>query len=149
FDELNRGIQHAIWRDNKVVQTTATQYNAFNNPIAEGPGDGTWNLYRHFDDLNHCWLSNAKTGVATITLRNLAGQETVSLQSATQDLSQITYTEDQLDDLMSLSTTDLERTETQRDAAGRKTVTTMPKYSQRDPNDPADAPLHIIASKSY
>lgn len=147
YDALNRPILMTLLRDNVSVETTASQYNTFGNCIAEGPGDGTWPLYRCFDVLNNCWADNAK-GYTTITLRNLAGQETVQLQSPTQDLSLITY--DQLNTVLSSwKITDLERQETQRDYLGRKIIQTKPVYSAPDNSYPADIPLSIVVGKNY
>jgi YD repeat-containing protein len=155
FDGLDHPVSMTILEDNKVFRISACQYNAFGNCVAEGPGDGTWPLYRRFDALNNCWSTNVEKGtnnaiekgVNTIILRNLSGVETVRLQSATQDISGITY--DQIPTLLTWNPAALERAETQRDYVGRAVMKTKPTYSQPDTSSPTNIPLILIAGLSY
>jgi len=147
YDALDRKSYETLWRNNGLVLGTAFQYNIFNEVTGEGPGDGTWPLYRLYDTVGNIWSSNEKKGVPTITLRNSAGKITGVGQSPTQDLSQVGYA--QIPNLLNLSIDDFNLNQTVRDSIGQGIVKTIPSYTTSNPSVPTNIPLNIIAGKTY
>lgn len=93
YDEKDRCTRISKCRDNEQYMATQTAYNIFGERVLEGPGDGTFAVYWHYDVLGHCWLTNESQGVATITLTDRQGQPTLIAQSATQDLAKVQYSQ--------------------------------------------------------
>ncbi|MFM2322307.1 MAG: hypothetical protein RLZZ225_460, partial [Pseudomonadota bacterium] len=147
YDAQDRTIRSEVRRNTQVVDTTWTRYDAFNQSILEGKDPENLSTYRHFDKLGRLWSSNAEGGVPTLYLHDLKGQCALRMQSARQDLSRISYLE--LPHLLSWDINDLERTENQRDLAGRVLTRALPANYQLDPSQAQIIPLSLLASALY
>ena len=147
YDALNRAISVEVRRDAQTVETTLTQYDAFDQAILEGEKPESLSIYRHFDRLGRLWSTNAEKGIPVVSLHDLTGQCTLRLQSATIDLGLISYQE--IPNLCSLGITDIELTENQRDVAGRILIRSLPANYQMDTTQPEIIPLSILASNRY
>ncbi|MGB9087927.1 MAG: hypothetical protein WCB98_06125, partial [Candidatus Aquirickettsiella gammari] len=147
YDAQDRTIRSEVRRNTQVVDITATRYDAFNQSVLEGKDPDKMSTYRHFDKLGRLWSSNAEGGIPTLYLHDLKGQCTLRMQSARQDLSRISYAE--LPNLLSWDINDLERTENQRDLAGRVVTRALPANYQIDPSQAEIIPLSLLASSLY
>ena len=147
FDLLDRPESTTYLRNNQAVQTIMTGFNTFGDPVAEGPGDGTWPVYRRFDTSGREWASNAEKGVDKIKLYNVTGPETATLQSATRPLCDVSYSE--LETLPTWSISDLERTQFTRDPRGLTRVRSMPAYEEPDPRFGKPLPIPIQARSMF
>lgn len=147
YDANDNAAQLDWVRDNTIVETTQTVHNSFDEPIAEGPGDGTWPLRRDFDNTGKIWRHNANKGAYTVLLRDGRGLETASCQSAPKKLSEVEP--DKLAELLNWSIEDLERTETYRDKAGRAIAISSPAYRQAADTRRDNIPLSVLASSHY
>ncbi|OIZ98243.1 hypothetical protein BEV13_06920 [Rickettsiella grylli] len=147
YDAHQRVVRVDIRRDTKTVETNSVVYDAFDHAIAEGETAENGFIYRRFDRLGRLWSSNAEKGIPTITLYDLTGQSILRLQSPSKDLSVISYRE--IPNLLEWDINDLERTENQRDLAGRIMTRSLPANYQVDTSQPEIIPLSILASHRY
>lgn len=128
YDAVNNPIQITIVRDQQIQLVTQSDYDAFRRQIAEGPGNNVWSVQYFFDTCDNCWKSNYRNGVWTIYFYDLLGHKSNTINSATQDLSQIAYST--LANLLQASIQAVEQTADLRDAAGRLLTRNYPSYVQ-------------------
>lgn len=103
-----------ILRDNIARFAKYSQYNIFDEFIAEGRDGINYPLKQHYDRAGRIWLSN-KTGASTITLRDLGGNETLTMQAADFDIGKSIYQD--IPDLIQ-NTKGVDRTEKIYDVCG-------------------------------
>ncbi|MCK4608514.1 MAG: RHS repeat protein, partial [Gammaproteobacteria bacterium] len=150
YDALNRTQRQEYWFDDQLEQATASQFDAFGNSAAEGPGDDTWPLYNLYDTMGRSWSSNQQRGKYTLVFYDLSGQQTATMQSATDNLSVVTY--DQLQTILDTwgqDITRLERTERQCNLVGQMIANRTPAYSTTDTGAAQDMPLNIVTGAMY
>ena len=147
YDAQNRAISVEVRRDAQTVETNCTAYDAFDQAIMEGEKPEKMVIYRRFDCLGRVWCSNAEGGAPTLFLHDLTGQCVLRLQSPSKDLAVISYQE--IPSLLNWDINDLERTENQRDCAGRIITRSLPANYQVDTTQPQIIPLSILASNRY
>ena len=126
YDANDNAEQLLLVRDGNVVDITQTLHNSFDEPIAEGPGDGTWPLRREFDSTGKIWRHNANSGSYTIQLRDGRGLETLSCQSAKKELDQVEYAK--LAEILSWNIDNLEHLVNVRDGVGRASIQFQPTF---------------------
>ncbi len=146
FNTSNKVLTSQLLRDNSVQQTTAITYNAFLEPIGEGNGDGTYPLFRQFDQLGNIWSTN-EDGCSTILLYDLMRRNTVQLRSATIELADVTYTD--IRTILGLGIDALERLETLRDYAGRVISKRMPDFNIPPDNNATNIPICLVSGNAY
>ena len=147
YDAHNRPIQVELRRDAQTVDTTVTQYDAFDQVIREGETAESFSIYRRFDTLGRLWCSNTEKGIPVVNVHDLTGQCSLRMQSPSKDLGVISYQE--IPSLLNWDINDLERTENQRDLAGRIITRSLPANYQEDTTQPQIIPLSILASNLY
>ncbi|WP_342146122.1 hypothetical protein [Rickettsiella endosymbiont of Aleochara curtula] len=147
YDAQNRAITVEVRRDSQTIETNCTAYDAFDQAIMEGEKLDKMHIYRRFDQLGRMWCTNVENGAPTLFLHDLTGLCVLRMQSATQDFGFMTYRE--LPNVLSWSIVDVERTENQRDLAGRVITRTLPANYQVDMSQPQIIPLSILASNGY
>ncbi len=147
YDAQNRAISVTVRRDSQTIETNCTVYDAFDQAIMEGEKLDKMHIYRRFDQLGRLWCTNVERGAPILFLHDLTGLCVLRMQSATQDFGFMTYRE--LPNVLSWSITDVERTENQRDLAGRVITRTLPANYQVDMSQPQIIPLSILASNGY
>lgn len=124
YDSEALPIQYTIMRDNQVEDVKYTNYNTFGE-FAEEHGYGTHNdVYQYYNRVGQPWISNRNHGAVTIKLHDLASRETLSLQSATQDLASVyspspALARENLAEILQWDTATLERTKTTYDLNGQ------------------------------
>jgi len=116
YDKLGRIVQKLSLRDGVGVSAHYSNYNAFGECIGEGIDGVNWPLYREFDRAGHLLRTNSQQGVAVIMLRDLRGEETLQLQSPSEDLSAVNIS--QFADILNWPPTRIEKTETIRNFSG-------------------------------
>ncbi|HEY2566089.1 MAG TPA: hypothetical protein VGH95_00015, partial [Candidatus Aquirickettsiella sp.] len=147
YDAQNRAISIEVRRDTQTVETNCIVYDAFDQAIMEGEKPEKMHIYRRFDQLGRLWSTNAEKGIPTITLYDLTGQSILRMQSPSKNLGIISYRE--IPSLLDWDINDLERTENQRDIAGRIITRSLPANYQVDTTQPEIIPLSILASNRY
>lgn len=150
YDALHRVIFQTQYRDLTAVSggTLAYQYNGF-ALIAEGLGDGTWPVHHNYNQAGHRWSTFNSIGGAQLIGHNLAGEETVRIESLSIDLSTISYADliplMQNRETLTNNITNYEFTETLRDANGRTIGLVEPGYIDTT----IIRPLHQIAWNAF
>ena len=85
-----------------------------------------WPVFHTYDETGREIVSNAGKGVTVVTLRDLSGRETASMNSATIDLS--TKTPKDFPALLTASYLDVQATRYSKDQMGRTLVQQLPDY---------------------
>ncbi|RUR07421.1 hypothetical protein [Legionella sp. km772] len=127
---------------------TTTRSNAFGEKIAEGYGDDYYPLYWLRDNQGEVWNTNEQNGVPLITLRNLAGYETLNLRSRTRALKDINSIS-KLKAIIDLDYTQLQRVELQRDLLGRIEAQALPAFKSLPIDAPEPLPLAVSSGTNY
>ncbi len=127
---------------------TATQSNAFGEKIAEGSGDGFYPIYWLRDRTGRVWNTNEQNGVPVITLSNATGQETLNARSRTRSLKEVTSLE-QLEAIMELDYTHLQRLESERDVKGTIRTQASPAFRMLPLNAPEPIQTEVSSGTSY
>lgn len=149
YNTTEKKILQTELRDHTVLSKTEWKRNVQEQKIAEGPGDGTYpKIWKH-DSGGYVFAKQDASGAAVITATNLAGDETVRIQSQTQDLMQTTLADlptllDNYDDLINQ-----ERVENMVDERGR--VTAIFEQAYTDPSDATKVirPQHQIKHDNF
>ena len=149
YDILDREVSQSHVMDGEVQYTTQRCYNVFGQSVAEGPGGELFPAFSRYVVGQEVYCNDQ--GVVTIKLFDLANRQTATLQSPTDDLSQVTYA--QFSEMLSTWGTDiarLERREMYRDLAGRViTYNTTPPYGHPDLDGLEDMPINVVASSAH
>ncbi|GAB4393498.1 MAG: hypothetical protein Tsb005_12010 [Gammaproteobacteria bacterium] len=77
--------------DHQIIKSTYSQFNCLNESIGYGPSANTLACYQKHNPQGKVYATNANTGINTIILTDLIGNETLHATSAVIDLSKIDY----------------------------------------------------------
>jgi YD repeat-containing protein len=83
-------IQRALRKLDGTMDLTVKVLNMFGEEVTEGDSPTNQPLVRRFDNTGHPWISNEHGGFAAISLCDAVGNESSTIRSLTQDLSQLT-----------------------------------------------------------
>jgi len=133
FDKSDQINRVRTLRNNSIEEETHHKLNPFGEKVGEGADGDQWDFSAWADTQGHMWYTNGEQG-HEIRITDLRGLETLHIQSAEDDLSQIKY--EALNDLIKSDSKKLDRTETIRDAYGHVLSKKMPIWFRDQPKNP-------------
>ena len=147
-DELGETIGVEVRRNGVTTEQTWIKKDIFGRHIGEGLAPDLYHIIRKFDALDNAWFTNEEKGINTITLTDLSGKRTLQLRCASldadKDLSQVGYAQLQT----VLNWKEIEKTEIERDLAGRPIARTEPAEMEPDPDAVQVMPLNMFVEKT-
>lgn len=117
YNRNDQPITTYLRRNGELKESTWNGYNVFGELVGEGPSQDILILYHRYDSSGFPWITNSEKGANTVILRDLRGIETLRLQAANDNLSEVSYKD--LSNLFTWTPERLDFSETIHDEGGR------------------------------